>query len=93
MKDSIQEEIIEEFAIFDEWLDKYDYLIELSDSLPAIAPEHRTDQYVIKGCQSRVWVDARIEDGKIFYSADSDAIITKGIIALLIRVIDRKSLV
>ena len=83
MKDTIQEQIIEEFAIFDEWLDKYDYLIELSDSLPAIAPEHRTEQYVIKGCQSRVWVDARVEEGKIFYSADSDAIITKGIIALL----------
>ena len=86
MKDNIQEQIIEEFSIFDEWLDKYDYLIELSDSLPAIAPEHRTEQYVIKGCQSRVWVDARLEDGKMMYSADSDAIITKGIIALLIRV-------
>ena len=91
MKDTIQEQIIEEFSIFDEWLDKYDYLIELSDSLPAIAPEHRTEQYVIKGCQSRVWVDARLEDGKIMYSADSDAIITKGIIALLIRVMNGRS--
>lgn len=91
MTDTIQEQIIEEFAIFDEWLDKYDYLIELSDSLPAIAPEHRTEQYVIKGCQSRVWVDARVEEGKIFYSADSDAIITKGIIALLIRVMNGRS--
>lgn len=91
MKDTIQEQIIEEFAIFDEWLDKYDYLIELSDSLPAIAPEHRTEQYVIKGCQSRVWVDARVEEGKIFYSADSDAIITKGIIALLIRVMNGRT--
>lgn len=91
MTDPIQEQIIEEFAIFDEWLDKYDYLIELSDSLPAIAPEHRTEQYVIKGCQSRVWVDARIEDSKIFYSADSDAIITKGIIALLIRVMNGRT--
>ena len=91
MKDQIQEQIIEEFAIFDEWLDKYDYLIELSDSLPAIAPEHRTEQYVIKGCQSRVWVDARVEEGKIFYSADSDAIITKGIIALLIRVMNGRT--
>ena len=88
MKDTIQEQIIEEFSIFDEWLDKYDYLIELSDSLPAIAPEHRTEQYVIKGCQSRVWVDAKLEDGKMIYSADSDAIITKGIIALLIRVMN-----
>lgn len=91
MKDTIQEQIIEEFAIFDEWLDKYDYLIELSDSLSAIAPEHRTEQYVIKGCQSRVWVDARVEEGKIFYSADSDAIITKGIIALLIRVMNGRT--
>lgn len=91
MTDPIQEQIIEEFAIFDEWLDKYEYLIELSDSLPAIAPEHRTEQYVIKGCQSRVWVDARIEDSKIFYSADSDAIITKGIIALLIRVMNGRT--
>ena len=91
MKDNIQEAIIEEFAIFDEWLDKYDYLIELSDTLPTIASEHRTEQYVIKGCQSRVWVDARVEDGKIFYSADSDAIITKGIIALLVRVMNGRT--
>ena len=91
MKDTIQEQIIEECSIFDEWLDKYDYLIELSDTLPAIAPEHRTEQYVIKGCQSRVWVDAKLEDGKMMYSADSDAIITKGIIALLIRVMNGRS--
>lgn len=91
MKDQIQEEIIEEFSVFDEWLDKYDYLIELSNSLPTIATEHRTDDYVIKGCQSRVWVDARIEDGKIFFAADSDAIITKGIIALLIRVMNGRT--
>lgn len=91
MKDLIQEEIIEEFSVFDEWLDKYDYLIELSDSLPAIAAEHRTEDYVIKGCQSRVWVDARQEDGKVYFSADSDAIITKGIIALLIRVMNGRT--
>ena len=91
MKDNIQEAIIEEFSIFDEWLDKYDYLIELSDTLPAIASEHRTEQYVIKGCQSRVWVDAKIEEGKVYYSADSDAIITKGIIALLIRVMNGRT--
>lgn len=91
MKDNIQEAIIEEFSIFDEWLDKYDYLIELSDTLPVIASEHRTEQYVIKGCQSRVWVDARVDDGKIFYSADSDAIITKGIIALLVRVMNGRT--
>ena len=85
--DKIQEEIIEEFSVFDDWLDKYDYLISLSDSLPAIAPEHRTDQYLIQGCQSRVWIDARYEGGKVWFTADSDAIITKGIIALLIRVL------
>ncbi len=91
MKDEIQERIIEEFAVFDEWLDKYEYLIELSDTLPAIDPQRRTDEYVIKGCQSRVWVDARVEEGKVFFSADSDAIITKGIIALLIRVLNGRA--
>ena len=91
MTDKIQEEIIEEFAVFDEWLDKYDYLIELSDTLPAIADEHRIDNYVIKGCQSRVWVDARVEEGKVYFAADSDAIITKGIIALLIRVMNGRT--
>ena len=89
--DKIQDEIIEEFSVFDDWLDKYDYLIGLSDSLPAIAPEHRTEKYLIEGCQSRVWVDARMDEGKIFYAADSDAIITKGIIALLIRVLNGRT--
>ena len=85
MADIIQGDIIEEFAMFDDWLDKYDYLISLSESLPVIAPEHKTDEYIIEGCQSRVWVDARVEDGKIYYSADSDAIIIKGLLALLTR--------
>lgn len=89
--DAIQEQIIEEFSIFDEWLDKYNYLIELANDLPEIAPEHRTEQYLINGCQSRVWVDARMEDGKIYYSADSDAIITKGIIALLVKVLNGRT--
>ncbi len=91
MKDQIQEEIIGEFSIFDEWLDKYDYLIELSDTLPPIVAEHRTDEYAIKGCQSRVWVDAKLEDGKVYFAADSDAIITKGIIALLVRVMNGRT--
>ncbi len=82
----IQDAIIDEFSVFDDWLDKYDYLIELSRELPPIDEKHRNDQYVIKGCQSRVWVDAELRDGRIYYTADSDAIITKGIIALLIRV-------
>ena len=90
-KDKVQEEIIDEFSIFDDWLDKYDYLISLSDQLPAIAPEHRTEQYVIQGCQSRVWVDARLEGGRVYYSAASDAIITKGIISLLIRVLNGRT--
>ncbi len=89
--DRIQDEIIEEFAIYDDWLDKYNYLIELSDELAPIAEEHRTEQYVISGCQSRVWVDAALRDSKVYYSADSDAIITKGIIALLIRVLNGRT--
>lgn len=89
--DNIQDQIIEEFSLFDEWLDKYEYLISLAETLPAITPEHRTEQYLIQGCQSRVWVDARIEGGKVYYAADSDAIITKGIIALLIRVLNGRT--
>ncbi|MBR1961865.1 MAG: SufE family protein [Alistipes sp.] len=85
MTDQVQEEIIEEFSMFDDWLDKYDYLISLSESLPVISSEHKTDEYIIEGCQSRVWVDARLEGGKVYYSADSDAIIIKGLLALLIR--------
>jgi cysteine desulfuration protein SufE len=91
MTDNRQEEIIEEFAVFDQWLDKYEYLIGLGNSLEPMAPEHRTEQYLIHGCQSRVWVDARLEDGKMYFGADSDAIITKGIIALLIRVLDGRT--
>lgn len=89
--DPIQEAIIEEFSIFDDWLDKYDYLISLSDQLPTIDPTHRTNDYKISGCQSSVWVDARLEAGRVRYSADSDAIITKGIISLLIRVMDNRT--
>ena len=85
MTDIVQNEIIGEFSMFEDWLDKYDYLISLSDSLPVIDAAHKTEQYIIEGCQSRVWVDARLEDGKVYYSADSDAIIVKGILALLIR--------
>ena len=89
--DKIQDAIIEEFAMFDDWLDKYDYIISLSDSLPEIDPQKRTDKYLIEGCQSRVWVSSELKDGKMFYSADSDAIITKGIIALLISVMNGRT--
>lgn len=89
--DKIQNEIIDEFSMFDDWLDKYDYLISLSESLPMIDAAKRTDKYLIEGCQSRVWVSSEYRDGKVYYSADSDAIITKGIIALLIRVMNGRS--
>mgnify|MGYP002519377960 FL=1 len=91
MKDAIQESIIEEFAIFDDWLDKYDYLISLSEELAPIDPAKRTEKYLIEGCQSRVWVAAELRDGKVYYTADSDAIITKGIVALLIRVMNGRT--
>ena len=83
----IQEEIIEEFAMFDDWMQKYDYLIELSKDIPLISQEYRLNENLIKGCQSKVWLHAREIDGKVIYTADSDAIITKGIAALLIRVL------
>lgn len=91
MTDPKQEAIIEEFSVFEDWLDKYDYLIGLGGELPGIDPKHRTDNYLIRGCQSRVWLDARYEGGRIYFTADSDAIITKGIIALLVRVLDGRT--
>ena len=91
MTDKIQEDIIEEFSIFDDWLDKYDYLISLSDTLAEIDPAKRNEQHLIEGCQSRVWVSAELRDGKMYYTADSDAIITKGIIALLVRVMNGRT--
>ena len=86
----IQEEIIEEFAMFDDWMQKYDYLIELSKDIPLISEEYRLNENLIKGCQSKVWLNARQIDGKVIYTADSDAIITKGIAALLIRVLSEQ---
>lgn len=86
-----QANIIDEFSMFDEWLDKYEYLIELGKNLEPFSEELKTDDRLIKGCQSRVWLDARKEDGKIIFSADSDAIITKGIISLLISVYSGRS--
>ena len=80
-------QIIEEFALFDDWLDKYNYLIELGKSLPLIEEQYKTDQYLITGCQSKVWLHASYTDVKIGFHADSDAIITKGIVNILIRVL------
>lgn len=82
----VETEIVDEFSMFDEWLDKYEYLIELGKSLKGYPEEKKTDDHLIKGCQSRVWLDYSIRDGKIYFTADSDAIITKGIISLLISV-------
>ena len=82
----VQEEIVDDFSMYDEWLDKYEYLIELGKNLDAYPEEKKTDDRLIKGCQSRVWLDWSMEEGRLYFSADSDAIITKGIISLLISV-------
>ena len=84
----IQEEIIDEFDMFDDWMQKYDYLIELSKDLPAIKEDLKVDDNLIKGCQSKVWLHASKNGDKVNFTADSDAIITKGIVALLVRVFD-----
>jgi cysteine desulfuration protein SufE len=88
--DEIQEQIIEEFSVFDDWMDKYEYLIELGRDLAPYDPKYRIDKYLIEGCQSRVWVYGIKEDDAIKYFADSDAIITKGMISLLIRVLSNQ---
>lgn len=82
----IQDEIIEEFSVFDDWMDKYEYIIEMAKDLPAIDVNKKTPQNLISGCQSKVWLDAEFNDNKMSITADSDAVITKGIVALLIRV-------
>lgn len=82
----IQEEIVDEFALFEDWMQRYEYMIELGKSLPLIDEKYKTAEFIIKGCQSKVWVHATIKEGKVYFTADSDAIITKGIIAILIRV-------
>ena len=86
-----EQQIIEEFEIFDDWLDKYNYIIELGKELPLIDEQYKTEQYLISGCQSQVWLYADYRDGLIYFTADSDAIITKGIINLLIRVLSGRT--
>ena len=83
----IENQIINEFSMFEDWMDKYNYLIELGKSLPLIDEKYKTDQYVISGCQSKVWLHAAFREGVVIFTADSDAIITKGIITILIRVL------
>jgi len=87
-----QDIIIEEFEMFDEWMDKYEYLIEFAKNLPIIADEYKQTQNLIKGCQSQVWLNAEYQDFSVCFTADSDAIITKGIIALLLRVLNHRTL-
>ena len=86
-----QQEIIDEFAIYDDWMDKYEYIIELGKETPMIDETKKTDDRLIEGCQSRVWLDAEVVDGKMRLTADSDAIITKGIVGLLIRVLNNET--
>ena len=89
--ESIQDEIIDEFSMFDDWMQKYEYMIDLGKSLPLIIEYNKTEDRLITGCQSKVWLDAELKDGKIIYTADSDAIITKGIIAILLRVFSNQT--
>ena len=82
----IQEEIIDEFNLFDDWMERYEYLIELGKSLPLIDDQYKIEENIIKGCQSKVWLYSKMNDSKINFTADSDAILTKGLVALLLRV-------
>ena len=83
-----QAEIVEEFGLFDDWMDKYEHIIELGKELPLIAPEHKDDEHRIRGCQSQVWLHAEPERERVRFTADSDAVITKGLISLMVRVLD-----
>jgi cysteine desulfuration protein SufE len=84
--EEIQNEIIDEFALFDDWMQRYEYMIDLGKSLPLVDSKHKTENNLIKGCQSKVWIHAEMKNDTVIFTADSDAIITKGIIAILIRV-------
>lgn len=87
----VQQEIIEEFSIYDDWLDRYQYIVDLGNSLSDFPPEEETDTNLIEGCQSKVWIIASYRDGKVYFKAKSDAIIVKGIVALLIRVLSGRT--
>jgi cysteine desulfuration protein SufE len=89
--DEIQDELIEEFSLFDDWADKYEYLIDLGKKLPLLSDEFKTEENVIKGCQSRVWLHAEKKDGELIFEADSEAVIVKGLISMLIRVLSHQS--
>ncbi len=89
--EEIQQEIIEEFSVYEDWMDKYAYLIELGNELENLDPEEKNDQNLIKGCQSRVWLTAEKSNGKIYFKGESDAVIVKGLIALLLRVVSGRT--
>ena len=86
-----EKEIVDEFSMFDDWMGKYEHIIEIGKSLPMIEEKYKTDDRLIKGCQSKVWLHSEIKNGQLFYTADSDAIITKGLVALVIRVLSEHS--
>jgi cysteine desulfuration protein SufE len=86
-----QQDIVDEFSVFEDWLDRYNYLIELGNDLAAIDPKFRTSEYLINGCQSKVWLHADLVDGKLQFNADSDAIIVKGIVALLVKLMNDRT--
>lgn len=88
--ENIETEIETEFSLFDDWMSKYEYIIELGKSLPLIDEKYKTEDYKVKGCQSQVWLNSEMKDGKVIFTADSDAVITKGLIALLIRVLSNQ---
>ncbi|MDP3914261.1 MAG: SufE family protein [Bacteroidota bacterium] len=87
----IQKEIVEEFSAFEDWMDKYGYLIELGNELKDLDPKDKIDQFIIKGCQSRVWLVSDFQDGKIIFRGESDAVIVKGLVALLLRVVSNRT--
>jgi cysteine desulfuration protein SufE len=87
----VQHEIIEEFSVYEDWMDKYGYLIELGNDLRDLDPNEKTDEYLIKGCQSRVWLVSDFIDGKIIFRGESDAVIVKGLVALLLRVVSNRT--
>lgn len=86
-----QQDIVDEFSVFEDWLDRYNFLIELGNDLPEIDPQYRTNEYLINGCQSKVWLHADLVEGKLEFKADSDAIIVKGIVALLVKVLNGRT--
>lgn len=83
----IQDELVDEFSLFSDWMEKYEYIIQLGKELPLIDPQYKTEENLIKGCQSKVWLHADYREGKVFFTADSDAIITKGLVGMVVRVL------